>query len=202
MGAIAHSSAGTLFTRRDFPTEDISIWLNANATPSPAGPDVLKAAIDKVMSLYPDDPSAGSPFGTGNETFGTGPGYKREAAICMSCTSCLHGLVPVLTGHCELVGDTHFHAQRRFWTQTIHAPNYAYLFTDPQPAADPALGVYHGSELLYLFVDLGTNAPPNVANLTRIVLDYWISFAVSLTPNDGKGTNSTLRNASTFVYAL
>ena len=86
---IAHSNAGTLLTPRDFPTEDIPIWLNANATPSPFGPDALKSAIDKVMSLYPDDPSAGSPFGTGNETFGTGPGYKREAAICMSCTSCL-----------------------------------------------------------------------------------------------------------------
>ena len=88
-GTIAHSNAGTLFTPRDFPAEDISIWLNANATPSPFGPDALKAAIDKVISQYPDDPGAGSPFGTGNETFGTGPGYKREAAICMSCTSCL-----------------------------------------------------------------------------------------------------------------
>ena len=33
------------------------------------------------MSLYPSDPSAGSPFGTRRETFGTGPGYKRGAAI-------------------------------------------------------------------------------------------------------------------------
>jgi hypothetical protein len=36
------------------------------------------------MSLYPDDPSAGSPFNTGNKTFGTGPGYKRESAIRMT----------------------------------------------------------------------------------------------------------------------
>jgi hypothetical protein len=191
---------GTLFTPRDFPTEDISIRLNANATPSPAGPDALKSAVDEVISLYPDDPGAGSPFGTGNETFGTGPGYKREAAICMSFTACLHGLVSVLTDDCELVGDVHFHAQRRFWTQTIHGPKYAYLFTDPQSAADPALGVYHSSELLYLFVDLSTNAPPNVANLSRMMLDYWISFAVSLTPNDGKGTKSTLRIASTSTF--
>ena len=191
-GTLAHFNAGPLFTPRDFPTEDISIWLNANATPSPSGPDALKAAIDKVMSLYPDDPSAGSPFGTGNETFGTGPGYKREAAICMSCTACLRGLVSVLTGYCELVGDIHFEAPRRFWTQTTRAPNYAYLFTDPQPAADPALGVSHGSVRPYLFENLSTTAPPKVANLSRMMLDYWISFVVSLTPNDGKGTNSTL----------
>ena len=168
--------------------------MNANATPSPFGPDALKAAIDKVMSLYPDDPSAGSPFGTGNETFGTGPGYKREAAICMSCTSCPLWLNSVLTGYFGSVGDIHFQGQRRFWTQTTHAPNYAYLFTDPnwQPAIDPALGVFHSSEVYYLFVNLSAIAPPNVSNLSRIMLDYWISFAVSLTPNDGKGTNSTL----------
>ena len=64
--------------------EDVPIWLNANATPSPAGPRALKAALDKVLLLYPDDPSAGSPFGTGNQTFGTGSGFKREAALCTS----------------------------------------------------------------------------------------------------------------------
>jgi acetylcholinesterase len=88
IGSITHASTGTLFTSPDFQTEDISIWLNVNATPSPVGPDALKAGIVKVMSLYPDDPSAGSPFDTGSETFGTGSGYKRESAICMSCTSC------------------------------------------------------------------------------------------------------------------
>ena len=104
----------------------------------------------------------------------------------------LHGLVSVLTGHCELVGDIHFEAPRRFWTQTTRAPNYAYLLTDPQPGADPALGVSHGSVRPYLFENLSTTVPPKVANLSRMMLDYWISFAVSLTPNDGKGTNSTL----------
>ena len=88
IGSITHASSGTLFTSPDFQTEDIPIWLNVNATPSPVGPDALKAGMDKVMSLYPADPSAGSPFDTGSETFGTGSGYKREAAICTSCTSC------------------------------------------------------------------------------------------------------------------
>jgi len=86
----------------------------------------------------------------------------------------------------------HLQGPRRFWTRTTHAPNYAYLFTDPQSAVDPALGVYHGSEILYLFANLSTIAPPNVVNLSRNMLDYWISFAVSLTPNDGKGSSSGL----------
>jgi len=98
----------------------------------------------------------------------------------------------VLTGYCGLAGDMDFQGPRRFWTRTTHAPNYAYLFTDPQSAVDPALGVYHGSEILYLFANLSTIAPPNVVNLSRNMLDYWISFAVSLTPNDGKGSSSAL----------
>jgi carboxylesterase type B len=95
-------------------------------------------------------------------------------------------------GSCRLVGDVHFQAPRRFWTQTISAPSYTYLFTDPQPSANPALGVFHSAELPYLFGNVSTVAPQNVANLSRSMLDYWISFAVSLTPNDGKGTSSAL----------
>ena len=82
-------NTGSIFVPPQFLTEDISIWLNPNATPSPLGADALMSGMDKVMSLYSDDPSAGSPFGTGNQTFGTGPGYKRAAAIRTSSSSTL-----------------------------------------------------------------------------------------------------------------
>lgn len=39
-------------------------------------------AVDKILELYPDIPALGSPFGTGNETFGLSTGTKRIAAIC------------------------------------------------------------------------------------------------------------------------
>ena len=77
-----------------------------------------------------------------------------------------------------------FQAPRRLWSQTTSAPSYAYIFTEPQPSYDPALGVSHASELPYFF------GQSSSARLSRVMLDYWISFAVSLTPNDGKGTNS------------
>ena len=83
-GSMPNATTGTFFIPPDITDGDISAWLNANATPSPAGPGDLKAAVQKVLSLYPDDPRAGSPFGTGNQTFGTGTGYKRMAAICTS----------------------------------------------------------------------------------------------------------------------
>ena len=94
--------------------------------------------------------------------------------------------------YCWLVGDIHFQAPRRFWTQTISAPSWAYLFTDPQPSVNPALGVSHNAELPYLFANISTAGPPKVARLSRAMLDYWISFAVSLNPNDDKGTSSAL----------
>jgi carboxylesterase type B len=81
-------------------------------------------------------------------------------------------------------------APRRLWSQTTSAPSYAYIFTEPQPSSNPALGVSHASELPYFFENLAKNGQSNIAQLSRVMLDYWISFAVSLTPNDGKGTNS------------
>ncbi|KAH9062838.1 esterase 1 [Lactarius vividus] len=174
----------TKFLRRDFQTEDITTWLNANFTPSPFGPDALRTGLNKLLSLYPDNPSAGSPFGTGNQTFGTGPGFKRGSAI---------------------IGDIYFQSLRRFWSQTTSAlgtPSYAYIFTDPQPSADPALGVSHDSELPYLFWDVSKNGPPKSARLSRTMLDYWISFAVSLTPNDGKGTQRMLWSGFMFTPPL
>jgi len=96
-------------------------------------------------------------------------------------------------GHHELVGDMHFHSIRRFWTRTrkTSTPTYVYLFSDPQTTFDPALGVFHTVELPYLFGPLSISGPPKVANFTRAMMDYYISFADSLNPNDGKGTSST-----------
>jgi acetylcholinesterase len=74
----------------------------------------------------------------------------------------------------------------------ISAPSYAYLFTERLPGADPALGDFHTSELLYFFGNIFDRYGTGIANtwLRRVMLDYWISFAVSLTPNDGHGINS------------
>ena len=91
-----------------------------------------------------------------------------------------------------LVGDMHFQAIRRFWTRTTSAPNYVYMFTDPQPDSNPALGVFHTAELPYLFGNVSTSGTPKVAIFAQTMIDYWLSFAVSLTPNDDKGTSSTL----------
>ena len=99
-----------------------------------------------------------------------------------------------------LVGDLWFQAPRRFWSQTANAPSYAYIFTDLQHVY-PSLGVFHSSELPYFYPNLGTEGQSNT-RLSRVMLDYWISFAVSLTPNDGKGTNSMFWHTFVFVLLL
>ena len=49
--------------------------------PSQPGPGTLQATVNKLLALYPDDPALGSPFNTGNQTFGLPSNYKRAAAI-------------------------------------------------------------------------------------------------------------------------
>jgi hypothetical protein len=60
-----------------------------------------------------------------------------------------------------------------------------YLFLLPRP--DTLTTVSHGSEVLFVY-----GAPPDTSasalNLSRIMIDYWVSFATSLDPNDGHGT--------------
>lgn len=56
-----------------------------------------RAVVAPVLDLYPSDPAAGSPFGTGDE-FAYTPQYKRIAAF---------------------VGDFGFQAPRRFFVQQL-----------------------------------------------------------------------------------
>lgn len=80
------------------------------------------------MDLYPDNPALGSPFGTGNDTFGLSPEFKRVAAI---------------------EGDMLFTAKRRELVGLYadnHLPAFAYLFTEPQPELPP----FDGGQRIYV----------------------------------------------------
>ncbi|KAE9397229.1 esterase 1 [Gymnopus androsaceus JB14] len=165
---------GTLFTppTGNYTTELIESIIVANFSP-PAVASVsesqLESAAAKVLQLYPDIPALGSPFNTGNDTFGLSPGFKRAAAID---------------------GDISFQSQRRFWIQTASnagVKTFAYLFTQPQPENPPFLGVSHGSEILYVYGGV-ENPTESDSVLSTAMIDYWVSFATSLDPNDGKGS--------------
>lgn len=73
---------GTLFTSRsNLTTANIGASIISEYSPPLVSPVFLLNAANKLLKLYPDIPELGSPFNTGNETFGLPTGYKREAAI-------------------------------------------------------------------------------------------------------------------------
>ncbi|KAK7042562.1 carboxylic ester hydrolase [Favolaschia claudopus] len=161
---------GTLFTPPAVnATQQVHDSAVALVSPS-VSPTRLEASVQRILQLYPDDPSLGSPFNTGTETFGLSSQFKRAAAID---------------------GDISFHSQRRVWMDTAATagvPTFGYLFTQPQPstAGPPFLGVSHGSEIVYVYGAPGDTSASAIF-ISRVMTDYWLSFATSLTPNDGKG---------------
>ncbi|KAJ7588057.1 extracellular triacylglycerol lipase precursor [Mycena floridula] len=166
---------GTLFasTTLNYTTEVINEFLVSNLVPTVPGVNMstLTATISKLVELYPDDPVVGSPFNTGNETFGLSTGYKRISAI---------------------QGDITFQSQRRVWIQTAAkagVKTFGYLFTEPQPDLAPRLGVEHSSEIPFVYGDVASNtsAPASARRISSVMIDYWVAFATSLDPNDGKG---------------
>ncbi|KAF5319134.1 hypothetical protein D9758_018627 [Tetrapyrgos nigripes] len=163
-----------------------------NASPSQRKAQLqeLQYILDETLALYPNISSLGSPFNTGNETFGLDPEYKRTAAAAT---------------------DMGFHAERRFHINHQLIPagisTFSYVFTDPDavPVQDFVTGtpvpgslgvllkVTHSSEIFYVFGTLAER--PEVkqvtltaAKLSDMMMDYWISFANTLNPNDGKGS--------------
>ncbi|KAJ7454080.1 esterase 1, partial [Mycena galericulata] len=133
------------------PTLPSIMWSNGNFSRIPfiAGTNLDEDnAAKELLQLYPDDPAAGSPFNTGNETLD-----------CQHNTS----------------GDISFQSQRRLWTQTAAASGvrvFSYLFTQPQ-AVLPWLGVYHSSEVRFVYGDVGPLGSSN-GDLSRMMIDYWV----------------------------
>ncbi|KAL0945889.1 hypothetical protein HGRIS_012174 [Hohenbuehelia grisea] len=199
---------GTGFTPKGVQsTAGIKSLIVANFTPSPLGPDVLSQTADAFLIAYPDDPASGSPFNTGNNTFGHSSQYKRAAT---------------------LEGDIAFQSQRRFLQEHATAQgvkNFGYLFTDPViPLGDlsspPEDGVAHGSELLYVFgfvaikdlicavvppewsdvcKQLVAPIPASSVSLSASMVDYWLSFVTSLDPNDGRGSTPNRQNWTAYT---
>lgn len=80
---------------------------------------------------------------------------------------------------------------------------YGYLFTQPSPSfIPPFLGgklficdilhfltsdiVFHSAEIPLVYGQ-PQEPTPSALTLSNMMVDYWISFAATLTPNDGRG---------------
>ncbi|KAF5350556.1 hypothetical protein D9756_008574 [Leucocoprinus leucothites] len=160
---------GTIFVPTTINSEDtLRDFIVANFSPPIVQPSDLQDAVDRLFELYPDNPVLGSPFNTGNNTFRLSGEFKRAAAI---------------------QGDLVFTSQRRFWQQTAAdagIKTWGYLFTQPQPQNPDFFGVSHGSEINYVY-GVPTDQSASALRVSALMIDYWVSFATSLNPNDGKG---------------
>ncbi|KAK0219626.1 Alpha/Beta hydrolase protein [Armillaria nabsnona] len=126
--------------------------------------EVPPSVLGDFLALYPDDPAAGSPYNTGNETFGLSPLPKKCAT---------------------LRSDLMYDSQRRHWIQTtseVDVKAFGYRFTQPLSATP--------IEIPFVYGTLGSLNER--ASAKSLMMDYWVSFATSLDPNDGLGSERPL----------
>ncbi|KAG8683745.1 hypothetical protein FRC08_014099, partial [Ceratobasidium sp. 394] len=153
---------GTWFVNDPQTPSDIISFL---AETQPAQSFALNSsATTQLLGLYPDDLPAGSPYGTGNETFGRAREYKRAAS---------------------LVGDLMFTTPRRVFIQDAVSRNrqvWSYLFTQRPITGPPEHGVFHSSEIPYVFGALPAGAAAGDLEVSSHMMQYWINFANFLNP--------------------
>ena len=72
----------TLFAPQNINSVETILGFLTGFSPSLLTPFAQNATIERILQLYPDVPALGSPFNTGNNTFGLNSEYKRYNAIC------------------------------------------------------------------------------------------------------------------------
>ena len=124
-------------------------------------PGVSSSHIRELVSAYPDDQAAGSPFGTGDSNR-LWPQYKRLAA---------------------LLGDTMFTLRRRSYLYYASTTQSTWSYLDSHRFLESPLGTYHTSDIEAIF-----NYTPIVPTMRSIIpghtyKSYYISFVYYLDPN-------------------
>jgi hypothetical protein len=203
---------GTIFTPQTInSTAEIYALISSIRIPSAD----LNASITTLLNIYPDIPALGSPFNTGNNTFGLNSQYKRYAAICKyfqyEMYRCLtiqlqpetwvsihwdelgcKQLAPLVSTHGDIYSQTVVPRLVILPSIRLHQGRlevglsncYLQLFCSRTPL------VAHTAEIPYVY-----GLPPSDSKaqcLSQQMMDYWISFATSLDPNDGLGSQRKL----------
>ena len=148
---------GTLFPPQDINSEDTTRNFLRTVTDPPLDPEKNAAGIEEILRLYPDVPSLGSPFRTGDSTFGLSSQFKRYAAICkfevmiITISISLMHIFGLNVLFLIIDGDFIFHSPRRSWIQNMNeacVKVYGYLFADsnaPVPFTFPGSVIAPGS---------------------------------------------------------
>ncbi|KAI7230092.1 lipase 3 precursor [Hortaea werneckii] len=128
-------------------------------------PHASDAVLDKLLEVYPEDPVAGSPFGTrfDNQLY---PQFKRLSAI---------------------LGDVSFTLQRRnYLTEIAHTvPSWSFL--DSHRFAENDYGTYHSADIEALY-HTSPIVPSESGQLAaRAWRSFYAAFAHTLDPNTSPG---------------
>lgn len=142
-------------------------------------PKLSRALFSKILAGYPQDPAAGSPFGTGSNYSFT-PQWKRLAAIN---------------------GDAAFHGPRRLTQQyylKYKVPVWTYAWNKLSTSNTSYLGTSHASDIAYT---LPTKEPQLSDFSSKQMRALWISFAVTLDPNNHNQPNLQIPKWPQFTSA-
>ncbi|KAL8278121.1 hypothetical protein RQP46_009445 [Phenoliferia psychrophenolica] len=123
-------------------------------------PLATDSELASVAAAYPNDPSVGSPFNTGNLNM-LYPQFKRIAAV---------------------QGDISFQATRRFLLNVIHKTQPAWSFIYRRQKNTPFLGSFHVSDL-----QVETSPSDTFPVIDFSYYDALINLAVYLNPNNPAG---------------
>ncbi|KAF8711699.1 Extracellular triacylglycerol lipase precursor, partial [Rhizoctonia solani] len=153
---------GTIFTTNPETTEDVVAFLTAQLPGLTFG-ITNKTAVNQLLKYYPAHPSAGSPYNTGNNTFGKASQYKRAASI---------------------IGDLVFDAPRRDFLQVATKLGVsAWSYQWAQAGLDlPEFGAAHSFDLAFVFQQRWEGMTRPLIDLSIAMIDYWITLAYKLDP--------------------
>ncbi|KAN0124160.1 Alpha/Beta hydrolase fold, partial [Lactarius tabidus] len=124
-------------------------------------PNATDAEMDKLLTLYPQNVTQGSPYDTGTQNALT-PQFKRIASI---------------------LGDYEFQAPRRFFLQTVSDKQNVWSFLSKRLKSVPIIGSFHtsdlpnvygGGDLTDFLIQFVTNLDPN-----GILSPYWPRYTTS-----------------------
>ncbi|KAI0039748.1 sterol esterase [Auriscalpium vulgare] len=140
-------------------------------------PTASPSEMAVIGQVYPDDPTQGAPFLTGDENELT-PQFKRISAF---------------------QGDYIFQGPRRFLYQFASRtqPTWGYLFK--RFKATPFLGSFHGSDISEFYTTPGVTDPGSPPDF--IGTDALVNFVTSLDPNAKRNLPANISYLSTVTWA-
>ncbi|SCZ89825.1 BZ3500_MvSof-1268-A1-R1_Chr1-3g01601 [Microbotryum saponariae] len=126
----------------------------------------IQDLLDPIWQYYPFNKlNEGSPYNTGNETFGLSPAYKQGSS---------------------LLGDVFFQAPRRHLLREtpkdFGEAAWNYVWNEPREGADSRLGVQHGADLSAWW-GRPNSSDSEIHRLSRHMTSYLINSVNHMTPN-------------------